>query len=173
MFVLSEQLKNLEIISLRETRLVARLGTPIINSDDLVIKAFFCLANNFKEKRIVLVNDIARINRVSLIINSEEDISMLSEVVRIKDLVQQNFQLKLLPVYTESGRGLGRVEDYTIDLSNFKIQKIYVKQSLFKNLLLRRLIVDRSQIVEVTLRRIIVRDGSVKISAQATEPVTQ
>jgi len=173
MFVLSEQLKNLEVISLRETRLVARLGAPIINPDDLEIKAFFCLAKNFQEQRIVLANDIAKINRVSLIINSEEDVSMLSEVVRAKELVRQNFQLKLLPVYSESGVSLGKVEDYTIDLGSFKVQKIYVKQSLFKNLLLRRLIIDRAQIVEVTPRKIIVRDGSAKALARVTEPVAQ
>lgn len=95
------------------------------------------------------------------------------EIVRLRDVFKQNYDPVGKAVVNESGQRLGKVENYTINLHTFMLQKLYVHQSLMKSLLFNNLVVDRTQIIDVTDKQITVRDASVvepKLAAPAVQP---
>ena len=67
-------------------------------------------------------------------------------------------QLKKLPVNTQSNVYLGKVTDIIVDSENLLILKIQVRTGMFNEPLL----IDQSQIIEITVTQIIVADQSVK-----------
>ena len=77
-----------------------------------------------------------------------------------------------LKVASQSGKGYGKVSDYAYETNNMFIQKIYAAQPMVKNLGGGTLSIDRSQIVEVTNRRIIIEDPTERASAHAASPIT-
>ena len=144
----------------------------MVSPDNLEVIAVYCHSSGWrKNTAIIMVRDIREIAREGIIVDSLEDIEEVGEVVRLKELVERKFQLAGTLVETESGQELGKVEDYTVSDHNYLIQKLYLKQSLLKNLLLNNLIIDRTQVVSVTDKKIIVRDATVPKPKLGTQPV--
>lgn len=175
MFILASQLENLPILSLRHGQPVAVSGHLIVDPDKLAVVAMYCqagagLAGWRKSTAVIMVRDIREVAREGIVIDSLEDIEEVGEIVRLKDIIDKRFKPKASLVISESGHQLGKVEDYTVHVRSFLIQKLYVKQSLIKNILLNSLVIDRSQVVEVTARHIVVRDASAKDRHAALSP---
>jgi uncharacterized protein YrrD len=171
MFVLANQLRNIPIISLQTGQVVAHSDKPIINPSDLQVVALFCQPKGWiKPNAALLTKDIRQTSPQGILIDSSEEIEDYTEIIRLKDLVARHFELTSLPVYTEGGTKLGKVEEYTIGLSNYVIQKLYLRQSALKHLLLTSLVIDREQIVDVTPKQITVRDATIKNPILAPQP---
>ncbi len=181
MYVLASSLKNLSIISLLNGQVVSTVSGPIVNPDKLEVVAVYCLNGAWRKRSsVVMTRDIREIAREGLVIDSLEDIEDASEIVRLKAVIDRHYSPMGANVVTESGHKLGKVEDYTIETLSYKIQKLYLKQSLLKNLLLNSLVIDRSQIVDVTPSAIIVKDSTVAVPLKkptaavlAPQPVVQ
>ncbi|HUB94250.1 MAG TPA: PRC-barrel domain-containing protein, partial [Verrucomicrobiae bacterium] len=90
-----------------------------------------------------------------------------NELIRMADLFRINFTLLGKPVVTSSGTKLGKVSDYAVNTDNMFIQKMYVSQSMFKNFNGGNLGVDRSQIIEINDKKVIVADLTQKMPARA------
>src|SRR5438270_8826890 len=103
-----------------------------------------------------MMRDVRQVAKDCLVIDSEDEIEEASEIVRLQQILETKFQLIGLPVLTESGHKLGKVEDYTLELASYRVQKLYVKQPIMKNLLLNHLVIDRDQITDVTPKQITV-----------------
>ena len=173
MFTLSHQLINLPIISLQTGQVVGTTGLSIVNPDQLLLMGFFVNSGRGKRQSPVLVTgDLRQITTHEVIIDSEDDFSDIDEIVRLKPIIERHFNLNGLSVVNESGTKLGRVEEYNVDLDTYLVQKFYVKPALFKNFFTDSFIVDRSQVIDVTNKQLVVRDASVKKSLLAAQPVT-
>jgi len=85
--------------------------------------------------------------------------------VRLKALKSDNFTLIRKTVVSDMGRKLGSVEDFTINIETNKVQKLYVKQSIMRSFFGSSLIIDRTQIVDVTPKQIVVREATLKAGA--------
>ena len=65
---------------------------------------------------------------------------------------------------------MGKVSDFATEVETMYVQKLYVSQPLHKSLVGGSLSVDRSQIVEITSKRIVIQDlmATAPASASAT-----
>ncbi|MFA6422479.1 MAG: PRC-barrel domain-containing protein [Candidatus Buchananbacteria bacterium] len=71
-----------------------------------------------------------------------------------------------LPVKTKSSIALGKVYDFDVDVENGMIEKYHVSDSLLvKNLLHKELIIDKSQVIEITETAMIVEDTVQKLKS--------
>lgn len=78
-------------------------------------------------------------------------------------------QLINLPVETKSNEFLGKIVDLEIDIESYNIRKLQVKSSnLIRGLFEGVLIIDQSQIHEITQEKIIVEDGAKKVKDKKT-----
>lgn len=165
MLRLSKSLHNQPIISLRLGRPIAIASEPIINPHNLKIVGWWCKSSGSKTKPQVLVaEDVREFSLQGIVINDEDELVYAEDLVRHKDILSIHFQLTGKPVKTKRGK-LGKISDYAFDNDSLFIQKLYVARPLGKLLSSEdTLIVDRTQIIEVSDHDILVRDSDVTVS---------
>lgn len=145
-------------MSLRTGQQVAIAHVPIINPNNLKIEGFYCNDRFTKAQLVLLYQDIRDIIPQGFVIDDHDVLTPADELVRLKDVMQLDFTLIGKPVVTISKERVGKVSDYATELETMYIQKIYVSQSVFKSLAGGNLGVDRSQINEITDRKIIINE---------------
>jgi hypothetical protein len=158
MLQLSTSLQNIPVMSLRTGGQIATALSPIINPNNLKIEGFWC-QDDFEGKRLVLLTqDIRDTLPQGFVVNDHDVLSEAEELVRLKDILAMNFQLLGKPVYTVSKEKIGKINDFASESTTFYVQKLYVGQSILKSLAGGQLSVDRTQIVEVTPKKIIIQE---------------
>src|SRR5690606_432048 len=90
-----------------------------------------------------------------------------NELVRLHKVMRLDFALIGKSVVTKSGKRMGKVNDFATEPSSMMIKKIYVTQTLLKNLAGGSLSVDRTQILEINDRKIVIKDPLQGIRANA------
>ncbi len=158
MLRLSESVLNRPVMSLRTGQQVATAREPIINPNNLKIEGFYCSDKFTKGELVLLYQDIRDIIPQGFVIDDHDVLTPAEELVRLKDIMQLNFTLIGKPVVTISKEKVGKVSDYATELETMYVQKIYVSQSVFKSLSGGNLGIDRSQINEITDRKIIINE---------------
>lgn len=158
MLQLSASILNKAVLSLRTGRPVARVKAPVFNPNNLKIEGFYCEDSIDNSLLILLYQDIREVIKEGLVVNDHDVLSQPDELVRLKDILELNFELIGKQVETISKHKLGKVSDYAVETETMFVQKIYVAQSIFKSLTGGSLSIDRTQINEITNRRIIVND---------------
>ena len=173
MFVLSKSLVPQKVMSLRTGGQVAATLSPIINPNNLKIEGFYCQDSLDKKKQLVLLyQDIRDIMPQGIVVNDHDVLVEPSELVRLKTIMSLNFELIGKPVFTVNKNKVGKVGDYATELSTFFIEKIYVNQSLVKNFGNGNLSVERSQITEITNRRIVIQDPLQGVKEKGRQPAS-
>lgn len=162
MYSLSSQITGLPVISLQTGEIVALTRQPIVNPDDLEVVAFHCETTRQKSGKVMMARDVRQTAKDCLIIDNEDELSDAEDIVRLSELIARNYSPLEKIVFTQAGRRLGKVEDFTLNLNSHRIQKLYVRQSLLQSFKGSSLIIDRSEIVDVSGKRIVVRDATVK-----------
>ena len=159
MLQLSGTLLNRPILSLRAGVPIGTALTPIINPNNLKIEGFNCQDRFDKKKHSVLLyQDIRDVMPQGLVVNDQDALSDPEELVRLEDIMKLNFALIGKPVITLSKTKVGKVNDFAVEVETMYIQKLYVGQSVIKNFAGGSLSIDRSQIVEITNRRVVIND---------------
>lgn len=68
-----------------------------------------------------------------------------------------------LSVETDSGRSLGKIVDFELEVNSQSILKYYVRGgSIFRELFINELIVHRGQVISIDDKRMIVEDSVIK-----------
>jgi sporulation protein YlmC with PRC-barrel domain len=172
MYARVSKLLNLPIVSLQTGEAVAWTRAPILETTSLEIIAFRCeLGGRSGHSLVLLAADIRRLTSESIVIDSEEELADPADVVRLRPLIQAAYTPIGKGVFTDAGHKLGTVEDYTVNLQTNRVQKLYVRQSVLQAWIGSSLLIDRTQIVEISARRIIVRDTTIKTPILPTDPV--
>lgn len=168
MLQLSNALVNRPVLSLRTGTTIATAVAPIINPNNLKIEGFYCDDRFHKQHLVLLYQDIRDLIAQGFVVNDHDVLSEPGELVRLKDIFKLNFELIGKPVETVNKQKVGKVTDYATEVTTMYIQKLYVSQPIFKSLAGGSLSVDRTQINEITNRRIIINDLPGKVPAHAS-----
>lgn len=150
-------------MSLQTGQPIATVLRPVINQLNLEVMALHCQFGRGKNQvGVILLRDVRQFAADCVIIDSFDEIEDAGEIVRLQKIMEQDFNPIGKQVVNESGQRLGKTEDYTINLKTGMLQKLYVHQSLMKSLLFNNLVVDRTQIIEISPKQFTVKDASVK-----------
>lgn len=152
-------------MSLRTGGLVATARQVIINPNNLKIEGWHCEDQFSKQSLILLTKDVRDIVPQGLAIDDYEQLSEASDLVRLQDVLELNFELTGKQVVTDTGRKVGKVSDYSVNIKSFFVQKIYVNQPMYRNFAGGQLSIDRTQIIEITSSKITVRDVDQKVNS--------
>lgn len=171
MLQLSATMLNREVLSLRTGSPIACIIAPIINPTNLKIEGFYCEEYSDKNQKILLYQDIRDVLPQGVVVNDFDALTDPSDLVRLKKVLEMDFDLLGKPVETVSKEKVGKVSDYAFETATMYIQKIYVSQSILKSLTNGSLSVDRGQIHEITPKRVIINDLLQPTRAAATTAV--
>jgi uncharacterized protein YrrD len=168
MLQLSGSLLNRPVLSLRTGDVVATTTGAIINPNNLKVEGFYC-ADRFERKKtlVLLYQDIRDVIGQGLVVDDHEVLVEPGELVRLKDLMNLNFELLGKQVVTANKDKVGKVVDYATETTTMYVQKIYVGQSILKNLAGGSLGIDRTQIIEITDKKVVVHDLAQRVPAGA------
>ena len=158
MLQLSANLINQPVLSLRTGSPIAITLAPIIDPNNLKIEAFYCEDKFEKRQLVLLYQDIRDVIKHGFVVNDLDVLVEPSELVRLKETMDLEFELLGKQVVTTSKQKLGKVGDYATETESMFIQKLYVTQPLLKSLSGGSLSVDRTNIVEITNRKVIVNE---------------
>jgi sporulation protein YlmC with PRC-barrel domain len=173
MYALASKIEGLPVISLQTGEAAAWTKRPVIDMTTLEIVAFLCESPRSKHPLILVSGDIRQFANDCLIIDNEEELTEPKDIIRLSSLVNAEYTPLDKPVISDTGRKLGNVEDYSVNLETSRIQKLFVRQSLLRAWLGSNLTIDRTQIIDITPKRIIVRDATLKAPIMHPEPMPE
>jgi len=167
--MLSKNLYRVPIISLRLGAPVGIAVEPIINPHNLKIVGWWCNMPGQREDMVLLADEVREIMDKGIAVNDEDALCDPNDLVRHKEILQIHFSLLDKPVKTKRQK-LGKISDFSYNDGLF-VQKLYVERSLVKIFAGEdTLVVDRTQIIEVTDKYILVRDSDIKVGAEEMSP---
>jgi sporulation protein YlmC with PRC-barrel domain len=172
MLQLSTIYYNRKILSLRNGGVIAQALSPVINPNNLKIEGWYAQVSGEKGRMIVLENEVRDIIDKGIVVDDHTAITPVEDLVRLKDVVDINFEVIGKQVATESKKKIGKVQDYAVDDSSMFIKKLYINQSLLRSFNTQQLLVDRSQIVEINDRAIVISDSYLTQPAGARASAT-
>lgn len=158
MLQLSDTVIGKPVLSLRTSNPVATITSPILNPDNLKIEGFYCQDTVDRKVLILLYQDIRDILPQGLVVNDYDVLAVPDDLVRLKNILELNFDIIGKPVETVSKEKVGKVSDYAFESTTMFIQKLYVSQSILKSLTNGNLSIDRTAVHEITPKRIIIQD---------------
>jgi sporulation protein YlmC with PRC-barrel domain len=158
MLQLSGTLLNRPVMSLRAGTQIATTIAPIFNPNNLKIEGFYCNDRHNNKQLIMLYQDIRDMIPQGFVVDDHDNLSEPEELVRLKDIMDLHFDLIGKQVYTVSKQKVGKVSDYAVETSTMYVQKLYASQSMLKSFTGGSLSIDRTQIQEITTKRIIIND---------------
>jgi uncharacterized protein YrrD len=167
MLQLSTNILDKSVLSLRAGTPIATVIAPIINPNNFKLEGFYC-EDRFNKARLVLLwQDVRDVTKQGYIVNDHDVLTDPKELVRLKEVLNLKYDIMNQPVVTTSKEKVGKVSDYAVETSSMYIQKIYVSQSILKSFTGGSLSIDRSQIYEVTQKKIIINELTKKSPLQA------
>jgi sporulation protein YlmC with PRC-barrel domain len=158
MLQMSDTVLSKSVLSLRTNSPIAEIIAPIINPNNLKMEGFYVEDNRDKSKLILLYQDIRDILPQGLVINDFDVLAEPGDLVRLKEILDLDFELIGKPVETIMREKVGKVADYAFDDATMYIQKLYVSQSILKSLTGGNLSVDRTQIHEITPKKVVINE---------------
>lgn len=158
MLQLSKALLDRPVLSLRTGGAVATTTTPIINPDNLKIEGLYCFDLRSKATLVMMYQDIRDIIPQGFVVNDYDVLAEPEELVRLHKIMKLNFDPMGKQVVTVGKHRVGKVSDYATEMETMYIQKIYVAQSILKSFTGGNLGIDRTQINEITPKKIIVEE---------------
>jgi sporulation protein YlmC with PRC-barrel domain len=171
MLQLSASLLNKPVLSLRTGGPVATAVMPIFNPNNLKIEGFYCDVPGSSNRLVLVYQDIREVSAQGFIVDDADVLIEPEELVRLKAILELNFELLGKQVCTQSKQKLGKVSDYAVETTTMYVQKLYVSQSLLKSFTGGSLSVDRTQVIEITNRRVIIQDPLQGTPATATASI--
>lgn len=169
MLQLSNALLNRPVLSLRTGNTVATATHPIVNPDNLKIEGFYCVDNRSKDLLVLVYQDIRDVLPQGFVINDHDVLIEPEELVRLHKVMDIGFDPIGKQVVTTEKKRVGKVIDYATEVETMYIQKLYVSRSIVKHLTGGNLGIERTQIQEITPKKIIIQDllGTVPVGAPA------
>ncbi len=171
MLKLHETLIGVPVLSLRTGGRIGTATKLIINPNNLKVVGWYVDDRFGSDGLILLGNDVRDISSKGIIIDDHEVLSEPEELIRLKEVLEVDYDLIGKKVISESGKKYGKVTDYSVETGGFIIKKIYVSQSIIKDFSGGNLGIDRTQILEITRTKIIITDPTEKSLAAATSRV--
>lgn len=148
------------IFSLQEGFDLGKIRNFLIDKSNL--KIIFVLVDVSFNKKYLAFEDIKNVSAKKFLVNGKEDFSEKNELVKYKDFFAKSVFLYKMAVETSSGKKLGRVYDFDIDLISGFVEKIYAK----KLFLFNNFVINRSDVLEVTDKKIIIKDAFATITSK-------
>ncbi|MDL2363646.1 MAG: hypothetical protein QFB86_04670 [Patescibacteria group bacterium] len=171
MLQLSSRLINKDVLSLRTGSPIATVIAPIFNPNNLKIEGFYCQDRFDKTELVLLYQDIRDMMPRGYVVDDHDVLVDPAELVRLKDVLELNYDLIGKPIETISKQKVGKVSDYATEMETMYVQKIYASQSILKSFTGGSLSIDRSQINEITPNRIIINELIKSAPVGAAAPI--
>ena len=165
-----DQLIGVPVVGVRGGNRLTITAEPVINPSRMRVEAFYCDNRADELDMVLYAEDILEISNIGIVVDSEDSIMPTTDLVRLEEIIEIDFQLIGKNVETESGDKLGKVENYAVDDTSFKIEKLYARPQLIRSLRANDFIISRRQIASVNDKSIVVKDATIAKDKKSHKP---
>lgn len=160
MLVNASSLIGCPVLSLHIGGRIATISQLYVDPNTLKIIAFRIDSVILKEAEgdILPVDSVREFSQLGVIIDSVDELVNDDTVVRIKDVLKLNFTLPGLKVATPKKSKIGKVTDFTIDITTWEVLQLIVQRPVLKAFFDPELTIPRQAIIEVNDYQIVVKD---------------
>ena len=123
---LYSEIVNMPILVEDVRRPVGKVRDIVVDPENGNLVAF---AVNSARTRIIVPRDVEKLGHY-LLIRDRDDVCSSDEILRVKEILNSNIRILKSRVETADGEYLGRVYDYSIDITLGKLKKIFVAKNL-------------------------------------------
>lgn len=163
MLVSIDTLLQSPVMSLQTGTQLAVTTGAIVDPRQMSVVAFYVEGQGLEQSPSYLyVNDIREISDIGLIVDDTTKLMSLDGLVRLKEIIDFNFELVGLKVVDEHKRKLGKVSGYSIETMDYLVMQVYTEQSLLRSLSTMNNTIHRSQIVSVNNTLLVVQSPTVR-----------
>lgn len=165
---LASQIIGAKLYTVHTGGKIGEITAILVRETDLKLELLIVNAiENNKKPLYLLSSDIRALDGGKIIIDSYDRLSEAEDLLRHQDLIKSGNKLFGTKVQTQSGKKLGKVKDYSVDITHFFATKLHIRTSWSQKLFHETLIIDRSDIIDITKDKIIVRDATIKAKSAA------
>lgn len=158
MLIPSKRLVRTPVMSLQTGGKLATTKNPIIDPRNLLILAFELDGTLLDERpSFLMIDDIREIGGMGIIIDSRDEFIGLEDVIKIREVYDFHFVLDNILVRDQRGKKVGRVDGYSVEPQSFMVKQLNVKRPILKSLADTELLIDRSQIIEISNDAIVIK----------------
>ncbi len=151
MLLPSHRILHIPVMSLQTGGQLARTKSALIDPRNLSVVAFELEGGSLDHTPSYLrIDDIRELSNIGIIVDSSDEFVAPSDVIRLQEVYDFQFVLIDKQVRDEKNHKLGRVIDYSVEPASFLVKQLIVKRPLLKSLSDTELLIDRTQIIEVT-----------------------
>jgi uncharacterized protein YrrD len=145
-------------MSLQTGGKLATTKNPIIDPRNLLILAFELDGTLLDERpSFLMIDDIREIGGMGIIIDSRDEFIGLEDVIKIREVYDFHFVLDNILVRDQRGKKVGWVDGYSVEPQSFMVKQLNVKRPILKSLADTELLIDRSQIIEISNDAIVIK----------------
>lgn len=168
MLINGSSLVNCPILSLHVGSEVARVAELVIDPNNLKIIAFRVEGKVINDDTgdILPADSVREFSRMGMIIDSVDELVHADDVIRIKQILDLNFNLVGLKVTTRQKAKIGKVMDCVVNAGDWAVQQIIVQRPAIKALFDPELVISRQKIIEVTDYEVIIKDEHDKVKSK-------
>lgn len=162
MLIKGSDILGMKVLSLHVGMAIAEVKELIVDPDNLSLAAAR-VDGPLIRGEVGEILDFKRVrewSKLGLIMNSTDDLAQAEEIVRIKKILELEFELTGMKVETESGRKLGRVSDFVLETDGQKILQIFVARPVIRSLIEPELIIGRKQIKSISNSKVVVKEAT-------------
>src|SRR3989338_5239790 len=169
------ELKGWEVASLRTQAKIAKVDDFLFDPRNGRIPAVIVLPKGIiglqNQPLLLPAEDILEWQNKLVFIQDEESLTPPKEIVRLKELVDDHFDLIGLRVVTESGQKIGQVEDYIVETNLLQINKLVVRRQLWWFFSFQE-VISLKRVISMDEKQVIIKDeeGWVKEAKMKSTP---
>lgn len=164
---LASQIIGAQLFSVHTGSKIGEITGLLVREKDLKLELLVAKVPDSNLVLYLLSNDIRAFDGNKIIIDSYDKLSEAEDLLRHQDIIKTRQNFFGIKVQTQSGKQLGKVKDYSVDITHFFAAKLHIRANLPQRLFHERLIIDRTDIVDMTKDKIIVRDATIKAKSAA------
>ena len=150
-------------MSLQTGAQLAETTSVIVDPRQLTIAAFYVEGSGLEQSPSILhPSDIRELSDIGIIVDDADKLMSLDGLVRLKEIIDFDFELMGLKVVDEHKRKLGKVSSYSVETMDYTIIQIYTEQSLLRSFSTMSNTIHRSQIISVNNKQMVVQAPTVR-----------
>lgn len=157
--ILASELLRLPVAALDVNARVGKVHDVLIDIETGKFEGITVSPDWLSKPKFVSSQDIVSVDPQGVVISAAEHIVDIKEVVRAKHIWERKIKLIGLKVITQSGKGLGRVNDLVISLQTDKVVRLYVGSFLQDK------VISWAKVVKIDKKAVVVDDDVEMVKA--------
>ena len=167
MLIYHDRLIGTPILTVQTGSQIATISNIIVNPDNLKVVAFVVSGPRISQNNILDVASVREYSSYGIVIDDVDQLVAPSDIIKIKKILDLNFDLIGLKVESKKGSKIGKLINYSLTSDDFIVQQIIVQRPTLKRFTDPELTIHRREIIEITDYKIIVKDEAKTIKARS------